>query len=138
MISFNNNRTGRNKAKPINDINITPLVDVMLVLLIVFMVSAPLISVGVNISLPKTDARTLKGSDKVVTVSIKQNGQLYIQNTKVGNKKLITKLKAIAKYNNTIYVRADGQIKYNKVMWIMGRLNRAGFKQVVLVALPMD
>ena len=113
----------------------TPFVDVMLVLLIIFMVAAPLLTVGVPIELPETRAKPLQGDNEPLTVSVKQDGRLFLQNSEVGLDTLTPKLVAIAKngYEERIFVRADKAVGYGDVMRVMGELNRAGFRRIGLV-----
>ncbi len=133
-------RRGRCRASgrhaPMAEINVTPLVDVMLVLLIIFMVTAPLLTVGVPIELPETRAKQLEAQKKEpLTVTIDAKGQVFIQETKVTLETLVPKLKAITKsgYNERIYVRGDRRIDYGTMMKVMGRINAAGFRRVSLV-----
>jgi biopolymer transport protein TolR len=118
-----------------SEINVTPFVDVMLVLLIIFMVAAPLLTVGVPIELPETRAKPLQGDNEPLTVSVKQDGRLFLQNSEVGLDTLTPKLVAIAKngYEERIFVRADKAVGYGDVMRVMGELNRAGFRRIGLV-----
>jgi biopolymer transport protein TolR len=118
-----------------SDINVTPLVDVMLVLLIVFMVAAPLMTVGVPIELPQTKAKPLQGDTEPITVSVNAEGKVYLQNTEIDVATLITKLEAIARngYDERIYVRGDTAVNYGTVMKVMGALNEAGYHKIGLV-----
>jgi biopolymer transport protein TolR len=118
-----------------SEINVTPFVDVMLVLLIIFMVAAPLLTVGVPIELPETRAKPLQGDNEPLTVSVKQDGRVFLQNSEVGLDTLTPKLVAIAKngYEERIFVRADKTVGYGDVMKVMGELNRAGFRKIGLV-----
>jgi len=118
-----------------SEINVTPFVDVMLVLLIIFMVAAPLLTVGVPIELPETRAKPLQGDNEPLTVSVKQDGRVFLQNSEVGLDTLTPKLVAIAKngYEERIFVRADKAVGYGDVMKVMGELNRAGFRKIGLV-----
>src|SRR5690348_5029393 len=120
---------------PMSEINVTPFVDVMLVLLIIFMVAAPLLTVGVPIELPETRAKPLQGDNEPLTVSVKQDGRVFLQNSEVGLDTLTPKLVAIAKngYEERIFVRADKAVGYGDVMKVMGELNRAGFRKIGLV-----
>jgi biopolymer transport protein TolR len=130
-------RRGRRRKvfAPMSEINVTPFVDVMLVLLIIFMVAAPLLTVGVPIELPETRAKPLQGDNEPLTVSVKQDGRLFLQNSEVGLDTLTPKLVAIAKngYEERIFVRADRAVGYGDVMRVMGELNRAGFRRIGLV-----
>ncbi|MEQ8346126.1 MAG: protein TolR [Sneathiellaceae bacterium] len=119
-----------------SEINVTPFVDVMLVLLIVFMVTAPLLTVGVQVDLPKSEAPNLQGSDEPLTVTIDSAGLVYIQETEVPQEELGPRLKAIAGEapDRRIFVRGDQAINYGQVVQVMGVINQAGFKRVALIA----
>ena len=125
---------------PISEINVTPFVDVMLVLLIIFMVAAPLLTVGVPIELPETQARELQGDNEPLTVTVQPDGKVYLQETEIELDTLVTKLQAIAKngFEERIFVRGDKAVGYGRVMEVMGTLNRAGFKRIGLVTAPQD
>lgn len=126
----------RSRAKPMGEINVTPFVDVMLVLLIIFMVAAPLTTVGVPVDLPKTAAGALPGEqEEPLTVTMIAGGEIQIQTTPVARAELIGKLRAIAaeRTSDQVYLRADGSITYNEVMQVMGALNAGGFANVGLV-----
>ena len=135
-------RTGRGRSKrgiqPMSEINVTPFVDVMLVLLIVFMVTAPLLTVGVPVDLPQTRARALNRDVEPLAVSIDSEGKLFLQNTPIELNELVPKLEAIAAngYDQRIFVRGDQTVSYGKVMEVMGLLNSAGFTRVGLVTQP--
>jgi biopolymer transport protein TolR len=118
-----------------SEINVTPLVDVMLVLLIVFMVAAPLMTVGVPIELPQTKAKPLQGDSEPITISVDSAGKVFLQETEIDAETLIPKLEAIAKngYEERIFVRGDTNVNYGAVMKVMGSLNAAGFKKIGLV-----
>ena len=121
--------------QPMSEINVTPFVDVMLVLLIVFMVTAPLLTVGVPVDLPKTQAQSIADSVEPLVVSVNAEGEIFIQDTTVELKNLIPRLSAITenKADTRIYVRADRTIAYGRVMEVMGRINNAGFTRVALI-----
>ena len=128
-------RRGR-RSQPMSEINITPMVDVMLVLLIIFMVAAPLMTVGVPVELPKTAANALPSEEEEpLTVTITAEGTLSIQNTEVAPAELIGKLQAIAaeRTSDRIFLRADGANEWNKVAEVMGALNAGGFSNIGLV-----
>jgi biopolymer transport protein TolR len=132
------NRRGRRRgrAQPMAEINITPFVDVMLVLLIIFMVAAPLMTVGVPVELPKTAASALPSDqEEPLTVTIKGDGSLAIQNTDTAEGELVAKLQAIAaeRTSDRIFLRADGGNAWNRVAEVMGALNAAGFSNIGLV-----
>ena len=119
------------------EINVTPLVDVMLVLLIIFMVSAPLLTVGVPIDLPQTQAKSLEQDREPLTVSVNPQGQVFLQNSEIKVEELVPKLQAITQArggaDERIYVRGDRKVDYGTVMRVMGRLSQAGFRRVALV-----
>jgi biopolymer transport protein TolR len=122
--------------EPISEINVTPFVDVMLVLLIVFMVTAPLLTVGVPVDLPETKAAALNDKLEPMVITIKANGSLYVQETKVSKKTLIPRLIAVTKRNKQarIYIRGDHKLNYGDIMGIMGEINQAGYTKVALIA----
>lgn len=124
---------------PMSEINVTPMVDVMLVLLIVFMVAAPLLTVGVPVQLPKTDATSLPfDPEEPLTVTVAAEGRVFIQKTEVTLDALIDKLRAIAatRENDRIYLKADEAVDYGQVMVVMGHLNAGGFSRIGLVTDP--
>jgi biopolymer transport protein TolR len=125
---------GRRRAM-MSEINVTPFVDVMLVLLIVFMVAAPLLTVGVPIDLPESQAKSIEQDREPLTISVNDKGQVFLQNTELKVDELVAKLKAIAKNGNEerIYVRGDRKVDYGTVMRVMGRLSAAGYRRVALV-----
>ena len=128
----------RHRRRPVMaEINVTPMVDVMLVLLIIFMVSAPLLTVGVPLELPQTQAKSLDQDKEPLTVSVKAGGQIYLQNTEISAEELVPKLKAITEarrgVEERIFVRGDRKVDYGTVMRVMGRLSGAGFHRVALV-----
>jgi biopolymer transport protein TolR len=125
----------RARLRPNSAINVTPFVDVMLVLLVIFMVTAPLLTVGVPVNLPQTRARQMSDDKEPLAISIKQNGDIFLQETQIQLEDLVPKLTAIAKngYDERIYVRGDKTVDYGKVMEVMGELNAAGFKHIGLV-----
>ncbi|WP_424832836.1 protein TolR [Ruegeria sp.] len=134
----NGRRRGRRRgrAQPMAEINVTPFVDVMLVLLIIFMVAAPLLTVGVPVDLPKTAASALPGdNEEPLTVTLTADGRVQIQTTDVVRDELIGKLRAIAaeRSSDRVFLRADGAIPYAQVMQVMGALNAGGFSNVGLV-----
>ncbi len=133
-------RRRRSRLAPMSEINVTPFVDVMLVLLIVFMVAAPMLTVGVPIELPKTKAKPLQGEKEPVTVTVKRDGSVFLMDTQVDPETLAAKVKAIAEngYDERIYVRADRSVDYGTVMKVMGALSGAGFKRLALVTAPAD
>ncbi|MCW5748394.1 MAG: protein TolR [Alphaproteobacteria bacterium] len=120
---------------PMAEINVTPLVDVMLVLLIIFMVAAPLMNVGVSVDLPKTTADPIQGQDEPLVVSVKAKGEVYLGDTEHTVDELITKLKAVQaeKPDQRIFVRGDKAVDYGRVMEVLGALRAAGFTKAGLV-----
>jgi biopolymer transport protein TolR len=129
-------RAGRRSYRKLNsEINVTPFVDVMLVLLIVFMVAAPLLTVGVPIELPETKAKPMQGDTEPLTVTVAADGKLFLQETEVDLDLLVPKLEAIAQngYDERIFVRGDKSVGYGEVMQVMGALNAAGFRRIGLV-----
>ena len=134
--SLRSSRGGRTRhRRPMSEINVTPFVDVMLVLLIVFMVTAPLLTVGVPVDLPQTRAKSLGEDREPLAVTVDMNGQIFLQNTPVAVDELVPKLMAISSngYNQRIFVRGDKSVDYGKVMEVMGLLNAAGFTRIGLV-----
>jgi biopolymer transport protein TolR len=129
-------RGGRRAARQMADINVTPLVDVMLVLLIVFMVAAPLLTVGVPVDLPKTNAAALNERVEPLTISVDVSGKIFVQEMEVQAADLGARLQAITanKPDTTIYVRGDKGIHYGRVMEVMGLVASAGFQKVSLIA----
>jgi biopolymer transport protein TolR len=125
------------RAKVMSEINVTPFVDVMLVLLIIFMVSAPLLTVGVPLDLPQTQAKGLDQDREPLTVSVNLKGQVFLQNSEIKVDELVPKLQAITQarggLDERIYVRGDRKVDYGTVMRVMGRLSAAGFRRVALV-----
>ncbi len=122
---------------PISEINVTPFVDVMLVLLIVFMVAAPLLTVGVPIDLPETEAKALNSETQPITISVNQTGQIFLQETEIPLEELVAKLDAIAKngYEERIYIRGDKTTDYGIVMKVMARVSASGYRRIGLVTL---
>lgn len=129
-------RRGR-KLAPMSEINVTPFVDVMLVLLIIFMVAAPLLTVGVPIDLPETQAKSLNSETQPITVSVNSEGGVFLQETEVPIDEVVAKLEAISTtgYSERIYVRGDTNADYGTVMKVMARISAAGFKNLGLVTL---
>ncbi|KND19755.1 biopolymer transporter ExbD [Pannonibacter phragmitetus] len=130
-------RRGGRRATPMNEINITPFVDVMLVLLIIFMVAAPLMTSGVPVDLPQTAAKPLQGDNEPITISVTADGKIFIQNTEIALDEVVPKLSAIAEngYEERIFVKGDQTAAYGTMMQIMGRINAAGFRRLGLVTL---
>ena len=130
-----NNRRRVRKNNPISDINVTPLVDVMLVLLIVFMVTAPLLTVGVPIELPKTDAKQMSEESEPLTITLDKEGNIYIQEMEIPFAELAEKLEAIGmgNYDQKIYINGDKDINYEMLMKVMAKINLAGYTSIGLV-----
>jgi biopolymer transport protein TolR len=120
-----------------SEINVTPMVDVMLVLLIIFMVSAPLLTAGVPIDLPQTQAKGLDSDKEPLTLSVNDKGQVFLQSSEIPMEELVPKLKAVTEarggMDERIFVRGDRKVDYGSVMRVMGRLSGAGFRRVALV-----
>ena len=135
MLNRINNRMHK-KNRVISQINVTPFVDVMLVLLIVFMITAPLLTVGVSVDLPKTKASQLNSKGDPIIISIKKNGELYIQEREIDTLELLPRLKAISSGNKNlrIYVRGDKNVSYGLVLDTIAKIKSSGFKKVALVA----
>ena len=130
-------RRGRHHGL-MSEINVTPFVDVMLVLLIIFMVAAPLLTVGVPIDLPETQAKALNAETQPITISVNQAGEIHLQETAVLFEEVVPKLQAIAKtgYEERIFIRGDRAADYGTVMRVMAQISAAGFKNIGLVSLP--
>jgi biopolymer transport protein TolR len=132
-------RRGRRSGKRalVSEINVTPMVDVMLVLLIIFMVAAPMMTVGVPIDLPETQAKAMNTDTQPITVSVNGKGEIYLQETTIPIEEVVPKLEAIAKtgYKERIFVRADTTAAYGTVMQVMARISSAGFTNIGLVTL---
>jgi biopolymer transport protein TolR len=143
-MSVGQKRTGRRgRGRPMAEINVTPFVDVMLVLLIVFMVTAPLLTVGVPVDLPKTKAQALGQDRQPLSVTIRNNGSIYLQNTPIDEDALVPRLEAISAngYDQRIFVRGDKSVDYGRVMQVMAEISAAGFTHIGLVtdvAKPRD
>ena len=127
----------RKRRAVMSEINVTPFVDVMLVLLIIFMVSAPLLTVGVPIDLPQSQAKSLDQDREPLTVSVNDKGEVYLQNSEIAVDELVPKLRAITEARGgneeRIYVRGDRTVNYGTIMKVMGRLSAAGYRRVALV-----
>ena len=129
-------RRGRHHGL-MSEINVTPFVDVMLVLLIIFMVAAPLMTVGVPIDLPETQAKALNSDTQPITISINQAGQVHLQETEIAIDEVVPKLQAISKtgYDERIFIRGDKTADYGTVMQVMARISAAGYRNIGLVTL---
>ncbi|MCH8137629.1 MAG: protein TolR [Proteobacteria bacterium] len=145
-MTMNGGRSGGRLARghdyrPMSEINVTPMVDVMLVLLIIFMVTAPLLTVGVPVDLPKTKASLIPGKDEPLVITIDGMGRVFLQETEIELEKLVPRLRAITanKRDTRIFVRGDRSVFYGQVMEVMGTVNAAGFAKVALIVeLPKD
>src|SRR3984885_12675901 len=129
-------RGRRGRYRPLAEINVTPLVDVMLVLLIIFMVTAPLMTSGVSVDLPKTSAQPLNSDSEPLTVTIKADGSIFLQDQGVDVSDLVSKLQAISQSNaeRRIFVRGDKDLAYGRIMEVMGTITQGGFTKVALLA----
>ena len=137
MMGASVKRTARGaRPPPMGEINVTPFVDVMLVLLIVFMVTAPLLTVGVEVDLPKTQAGQVNADAARLVVSMKADGSLYLQEAEIDSDALIPRLRAVSEANPDIriFVRGDAAVTYGDILGVMGRIQAAGFSKVALVA----
>jgi biopolymer transport protein TolR len=134
--SGGNGRRRRRSARPMAEINVTPMVDVMLVLLIIFMVTAPLLTVGVPIELPKSEAQQLEGDKEPLTITVDPDGKIFLQDTELQLDEIVPKLTAIARsgYEERIFVRGDRRVNYGAVMRVMGTISAAGFRRIALVS----
>ncbi len=130
----------RKHVRVMSEINVTPFVDVMLVLLIIFMVTAPLLTVGVDVDLPETTANPIAGQDEPLAVSIDAEGNIYLQDTQVPMAELVPMLERISErnYELRIFLRADRNVEYGTVMTAMGRMNAAGYTRIALVTEPVS
>jgi len=134
-------RRGRNRRSGrIAEINVTPFVDVMLVLLIVFMVAAPLLTVGIPLDLPKTEAKQLSAEEAPLTISIRADGVVFLQESETGDDQLLPRLQALAKegYQSRIFIRADEAANYGDVARVMAKINTAGYRNIGLVTATLD
>ena len=134
--SSNGGRRRRRSARPMAEINVTPMVDVMLVLLIIFMVTAPLLTVGVPIELPKSEAQQLEGDKEPLTITVDPEGKIFLQDTQIQLDEIVPKLTAITKngYEERVFVRGDRRVNYGVVMRVMGTISAAGFRRIALVS----
>ncbi|GAB4163233.1 MAG: protein TolR [Rickettsiaceae bacterium] len=128
--------SSRRRRKLMNEINVTPMVDVMLVLLIIFMVTSPMLVAGIEVDLPKTDSAALSGSFKPLVIGIDKNEEIFLFETKIAPGNLIDKLKEVTKENKDqrIFVKGDKSVPYGKVVELMSRIQNAGFTKVSLVS----
>ena len=131
-------RRGKRGGGPINEINMTPFIDVMLVLLIIFMVAAPLMTVGVPLDLPQTRAGQLNMDSKPITLSIRQTGEVFLEEAKLGDDEIVPRLNQVAKTGpeERVYVRGDKRVEYGRVAQVMAIVTGGGFRRVALVTEP--
>jgi biopolymer transport protein TolR len=131
---------GRQRARPMSEINVTPLVDVMLVLLVIFMITAPLMTSGVQVDLPATKAAAIQGQDEPVAVTVNREGRIFIGDTEVTLQTLALRLQAVAGNNPEmrVFVRGDQAIDYGRVMAVVGTIHTAGFRKVALLTHPVE
>ncbi|MCZ6638147.1 MAG: protein TolR [Alphaproteobacteria bacterium] len=125
----------RRHRPPMSEINVTPMVDVMLVLLIIFMITAPLLTVGVPVDLPKTKASIIAGQDEPLVISVSRDGRVYLQETELELDQLVARLRAITrnKPDTRIFVRGDKTVVYGRIIQVMGTVSAAGFSRVALI-----
>jgi biopolymer transport protein TolR len=137
-IKIDSGKSGRSRRKRggvVSDINVTPLVDVMLVLLVIFMITSPMLVAGIQIDLPETSASPISGQDDPITVTIEPNGKISLGETYIPRSQLTAKLKAITKekLGSRVFVRGDAKVSYGKIMEVIGEINAAGFTKVALI-----
>ena len=139
-INDNQFKSIRRNSRPISEINVTPFVDVMLVLLVIFMVTAPLLTVGVEVELPKTKSSVIGGSDEPLSISIDAGGVIFIQDTEVKLRSLVARLDAITQENRDIriFIRGDQSINYGRVLSVMGLIKSAGYRKIALLTRRLD
>ncbi len=135
MVSGGGSKSSRGHKKISSDINITPIVDVMLVLLVIFMITAPMLVSGIKVDLPDTTSKPIAGQEEPLAVSIDKNGKFYIMDTAIEEKQLVEKLKAITKekMDTRVFVRGDKSLTYGAIMSIVSEINAAGFSRVALI-----
>lgn len=129
------NNRARVKREPLAEINVTPFVDVMLVLLVIFMITAPMMTAGVNVDLPKATSKPIPGNDQPLTVAITKDGIIYLEKTQIKLPELGAKLAAIAGENKEvrIFVRGDKDVDYGRIMQVVGEINQGGYTKVSLI-----
>lgn len=134
-MNVSNNKISRNRHKLVSDINVTPLVDVMLVLLIIFMVTSPMMVSGIDVDLPETSSTPIAGQDEPLTITLDKKGLIYIMDTQIPKDGFVEKLKAItqAKLDTRIFVRGDKGVLYGDIMEVISAMNIAGFTKVALI-----
>lgn len=131
---------GNGRKRLVSDINVTPLVDVMLVLLIIFMITAPMMTQGVNIELPETTAKSLRQEEKPIVISVQKGGEISVNNTIITEKVLIQELQTQHKLNKDqpVYLRADKDVAYGRVVRIMAAIKEVGFDKIGMVTKPPE
>lgn len=131
---------GNGRKRLVSDINVTPLVDVMLVLLIIFMITAPMMTQGVNIELPETTAKSLRQEEKPIVISVQKGGEISVNNTSITEKVLIQELQTQHKVNGEqpVYLRADKDVAYGRVVRIMAAIKEVGFDKIGMVTKPPE
>ncbi|MBN8649342.1 MAG: protein TolR [Caulobacterales bacterium] len=132
-------RHGKRRRRLMGEINVTPFVDVTLVLLIIFMVAAPLLTVGVPVDLPKTEAKSLPNDQEPISITVLNDGRIFLQKSETQFDNLLPQIQAIAgnSFERRIFIRADGEAAYGKVMQVMARVNAAGYRNLGLVTDPI-
>ncbi len=132
-------RHGKRRRRLMGEINVTPFVDVTLVLLIIFMVAAPLLTVGVPVDLPKTEAKSLPNDQEPLSITVLNDGRIFLQKNETQFDNLLPQIQAIAgdSFERRIFIRADGEAAYGKVMQVMARVNAAGYRNLGLVTDPI-
>lgn len=135
-MQINNNSDRRSRNRVVSEINVTPMVDVMLVLLIIFMVTSPMLVSGINVDLPETTSSPLSGQDEPLVISINKKGELYLLDTKIERQNLASKLASVTKEKNDsrIFVRGDKNVPYGDVVEVVAEIHAAGFSKVALVS----
>ena len=132
-------RHGKRRRRLMGEINVTPFVDVTLVLLIIFMVAAPLLTVGVPVDLPKTEAKSLPNDQEPISITVLNDGRIFLQKSETQFDNLLPQIQAIAgnSFERSIFIRADGEAPYAKVMKVIARVNAAGYRNLGLVSDPI-
>lgn len=128
--------SGRKHRKLMSEINITPMVDVMLVLLVIFMVTSPMLVAGIEVDLPKTEASPISGNEQPLVISIKKKGEVFLFETMISENNLVEKLKEVTKENKDarIFVKGDKDVHYGKIVEVMSSVQNAGFTRVALIS----
>lgn len=133
-------RPARRRTRPMSEINVTPMVDVMLVLLVIFMVTAPLLTVGVEVDLPTAAAPAIQGQDEPLAVTVDRDGRIFVQDSGIELETLVARLDAVSDSNRDvrIFVRGDEGIHYGRIMQVMGAIHAGGFTKVALITQPLE